>query len=252
MKEYFYDFLLMIQFLTRLPMKKNLPCDRKNFRDGTAMFPLIGFIVGGIQWLTYYVCIKVFPVNITAIFVLVVGILLIGCLHQDGFGDIFDGFFSFKGDKAKIIEVMKDSRIGTYAAVSLIFNILIKYAAISFIISKNMSLVIIAAPVISRCSTILLALIGKNAKKTGTGNLFVENTSLGHFIISLMITIGLCTWLIGLYNSIIAIPLGFAVTLLLLKLCNSKIGGITGDCLGANNEFVEMTILILFTALLNK
>lgn len=252
MKEYFYDLLLMIQFLTRLPVKKSLPCDMKNFRDGTAMFPIIGFIVGGIQWLTYYVCIKVFPANITAIFVLLIGILLIGCLHQDGFGDIFDGFFSFKGDKDKIIEIMKDSRIGTYAAVSLVFDILTKYAALSFIISKNMSLVIIVAPVISRCSTILLSLIGKNAKKTGTGNLFIQNTSPVHFIISLLITIGLSVWLIGIHNTIIAIPLGFVVTLLFLQLCNSKIGGITGDCLGANNEFVEMTVLILFTALLNN
>ncbi|KAJ50330.1 adenosylcobinamide-GDP ribazoletransferase [Clostridium tetanomorphum] len=252
MKEYFYDFLLMIQFLTRLPVKKSLPCDKKNFRDGVAMFPLIGLIVGGIQYLTYYICIKVFPANITAIFIIVVGIFVMGGLHQDGFGDIFDGFFSFKGDKNKIIEIMKDSRIGTFACIALIFDILTKYAAITFIISMNMPLVIIVAPIVSKCSVTLLCLIGKNAKSTGTGNFFVENTSIVHFIISVITTILISIYLIGTNNSIIAILLGFLVTLLFLKLCKNKIGGITGDCLGANNEFVELAVLILFTAMLNR
>lgn len=252
MKEYFLDLLLMIQFLTRLPVKKSLPCDSKNFRDGSAMLPLVGLIIGCIQWLVYYLCIKVFPANITAIFVLAVGIILMGCLHQDGFGDIFDGFFSFKGDKEKIIEVMKDSRIGTYAAVALMFNILTKYASLSFIISKGMGNVIIVAPMISRFTLVLLFLIGKNAKPKGTGNLFIENTSVGHFILSLIIAVIFSFLLVGVRYGIYSILVSLVVTLLFLRLCNRKIGGITGDCLGANNEFVELAIFVLFTALLNK
>ncbi|GAA0730808.1 adenosylcobinamide-GDP ribazoletransferase [Clostridium malenominatum] len=250
MKEFFLDLLLMIQFLTRLPVKRSLPCDAKNFRDGSAMLPIVGLIIGLIQWVVYYFCIKIFPINITTIFVLVVGILTMGCLHQDGFGDIFDGFFSFKGGKEKILEVMKDSRIGTYAAVALIFDILVKYAALSFIIEKGMPSVLIITPIISRFTLVLLFLIGKNAKEKGTGNLFIGNTTVGHFIVSLNITIIFTYLLVGGRYTIYSMVLALIVTLVFLKLCNSKIGGITGDCLGANNEFVEIAILILFTALL--
>lgn len=250
MKEYIYDFLLMVQFLTRLPVKRSLPCEAKNFRDGAAMLPLVGLLVGGIQWIVYYGCMRLFPVEVTTVLTLAVGVLIMGCLHQDGFGDIFDGFFSFKGDKDKIIEIMKDSRIGTFASVALMFDILARYAAINFIILKGWHFVIIIAPVISRCTLVFLFLIGKNAKKNGTGNLFIGNVSIWHFIISFIVTIALSIVFIGVESTIIVIPVAFIVTLLFLKLCNSKIGGITGDCLGANNEFVELAILIAFTAIL--
>ncbi|WP_125153206.1 adenosylcobinamide-GDP ribazoletransferase [Clostridium rectalis] len=252
MKKYLYDFLLMIQFLTRIPVKKSLPCEMKNFRDGTAMFPLIGLLIGAIEWGVYYVSIKFFPSNITAIFVILVGILLMGCLHQDGFGDIFDGFFSFKGDSDKIIEIMKDSRIGTFACVALIFDILIKYATLSIAIHKNVSAIIIVTPIISKCTVSFMALVGKRAKKNGTGNLFIGNTTIAHFLISLLITIGICSYLLGVTTALMSIIVGIIITLIVLKLCNNKIGGVTGDCLGANNEFVELGVLLFFSALLSR
>lgn len=251
LKEYVYDFLLMVQFLTRLPVKKSLPCESKNFRDGGAMLPLVGLLLGAIQWGVYKGCERIFPNNISAIIVLAIGMILIGCLHQDGFGDIFDGFFSFKGDKEKIIEIMKDSRIGTFATIALIFDILIKYATLTFILDKNMSYVIIITPVISRCALTFLFLIGKNAKKTGTGNFFVENSSIGHFIFSLLCTIVICIAFVGSKYTAIALIVALIVTLLFLQLCKSKIGGVSGDCLGANNEFVEIFTFMLFTVLLN-
>jgi len=248
--KYIYNFLLMIQFLTRLPVKRSLPCEKEDFRRGAAMLPLIGLIVGFIQWGGFYILSKIFPANITAIFVILIGMVLIGGLHQDGLGDIFDGFFSFKGDKEKIIEIMKDSRVGTFAVLALIFDILIKYSALSFIIENNMSYAIIIVPVISRCTLVLLFLIGKNAKKNGTGNLFIQNISLKEFIVSFIFMIVPCVLLIGYKNSLIMIAISFIVTLVFLNLCNKKIGGITGDCLGANNEIVEMFSMLVLVALL--
>lgn len=248
--KYIYSFLLMIQFLTRIPVKKSLPCEKEDFRRGASMFALVGLILGSIQWGVFYICSKIFPPNVTAAFVILVGILLIGGLHQDGLGDIFDGFFSFKGDKEKIIEIMKDSRVGTFAVLALIFDILIKYSALSFIIENNMSYAIIITPIISRSSTVLLFLIGKTAKKKGTGNLFIGNISLKEFIINFILMIIPCVLLVGYKYTLIVIPISFIGTLGLLNLCNRKIGGITGDCLGANNEIVEMFAMLVFVALI--
>lgn len=250
MKEYIYDFLLMIQFFTRLPVKKSLPCESKNFRQGAIMLPLVGFIIGGIQLIVYFISIRLFTVEITTVLTLATGVLITGCFHQDGFGDIFDGFFSFKGDKDAIIEVMKDSRIGTFATVALIFNFLTRYAALSYIIHNGWSFAILITPVIGKCTLVFLFLIGKNAKKTGTGNLFTGNIKVIHFVISFIITLAISIAFMGIQNTLIIMPIAFVVTLLFLNLCNHKIGGITGDCYGANNEFVELAILIAFTALI--
>ncbi|CDI48775.1 adenosylcobinamide-GDP ribazoletransferase [Clostridium tetani] len=248
--KYIYNFLLMIQFLTRIPVKRSLPCEKEDFRRGAAMLPIIGLIVGCIQWTVFYILSKIFPANITAIFIILVGMVLIGGLHQDGLGDIFDGFFSFKGDKEKIIEIMKDSRVGTFAVLALIFDILIKYTALSFIIENNMSYAIIITPIMSRCTLVFLFLIGKNAKKNGTGNLFIQNVSVKEFIISFIFMIVPSVLLIGYKYSVIIIVVSFIITLAFLNLCNRKIGGITGDCLGANNEIVEMFTMLVFVALL--
>lgn len=248
--KYIYNFLLMIQFLTRIPVKRNLPCEMEDFRRGASTLPLVGLIVGCIQWGVFYILSKIFPANITAIFVILVGVVVIGGFHQDGLGDIFDGFFSFKGDKEKIIEIMKDSRVGTFAVLALIFDIIVKYASLSFIIENNMSYAIIIAPVVSRTSTVLLFLIGKNAKKTGTGNLFVENVSIKEFIISFIFMIIPLVLLIEYKYIVLIIIASFVVTLALLNLCNRKIEGITGDCLGANNEIVEIVVMLVFVALI--
>ena len=167
MKEYLNDFLLFFQFFTRIPINKSLNCDKENFRRGSIFFPVVGLFIGIVQWLVYYILIKVLPINITAVFVVIIPIVITGGLHVDGLGDTCDGFFSLKGDKDKIIEVMKDSRVGTYASIAIVFDMLARYAAVYTIIELNLPLILIATPIIARFTVVFLSFIGKNAKETG-------------------------------------------------------------------------------------
>lgn len=248
MKKYLNDFLLMLQFLTRIPINKSLNCEYEDFKRGALFLPIIGGIIGGIQWAIYYLLIKALPLNIVTVIVILAGILLTGGLHVDGLGDTCDGFYAFKG-KDRIIEIMKDSRIGTYACIAIVMDLLLKFLAYENMIQRN-PLIIIAIPIASRASIVLLSLIGKPAKSTGSGNLFIGNMNIIYSIIAFLSSGVLCLLLIGFKETVLLCAVIILITLLFNKYCNGKIGGITGDILGANNELVEiisMLVLIGFS-----
>ncbi|MBZ9606920.1 adenosylcobinamide-GDP ribazoletransferase [Clostridium estertheticum] len=249
MREYLNDLLLFFQFFTRIPINRSLDCDKENFRRGSVFFPVVGLFIGIVQWITYYILIKVLPVDITAIFVVIIPIVITGGLHVDGLGDTCDGFFSFKGDKHKIIEIMKDSTVGTYATIAIVFDMLARYAAVCTIIGKNLPLILIATPIIARFTVVFISFIGKNAKETGSGNIFIGNIDIKRVVISGIITIVFGTLLIGFNKSVILILSALLLSFLFNKFCESKITGLTGDSLGANNELVEILTMILFIAI---
>ena len=249
MREYINDFLLFFQFFTRIPINKSLNCEKENFRRGSIFFPIIGLFIGIVQWLVFYLLIKVLPVNITAIFVVIIPIVITGGLHVDGLGDTCDGFFSFKGDKNKIIEIMKDSTIGTYACIAIVFDMLTRYVAICTIIEMNLPLILIATPIIARFTVVFSSYIGKNAKETGSGNIFIGNIHNKQLIIVSIITFILVTLLTGLEMGSILIGSALIFSIFFNKFCESKITGHTGDTLGANNELVEILVMILFIAM---
>lgn len=246
MREYINDFLLFFQFFTRIPINKSLNCDKENFRRGSVFFPVIGLFIGMVQWLVFYLLIKVLPINITALFVVIVPIIITGGLHVDGLGDTCDGFFSFKGDKNKIIEIMKDSTVGTYASIAIVFDILARYVAVCTIIDMNLPLIFIATPIIARFTVVLSAFIGKNAKETGSGNIFIGNIHNKQMIIVSIITYILVPLFIGVKVGIILLVAALMFSFLFNKFCESKITGHTGDTLGANNELVEILTMVLF------
>ncbi len=249
MRECLNNFLLFFQFFTRVPINKSLNCEKENFRKGSIFFPVVGLFIGLVQWIVYYMLIKVLPINITSVFVVIIPIVITGGLHVDGLGDTCDGFFSFKGDKDKIIEIMKDSRVGTYASIAIVFDMLARYAAVYTIIEMNLPLILIATPIIARFTVVFLSFIGKNAKETGSGNIFIGNIDVKSIVIAGTITIALGTLLIGFNKISVLIVSALSFSFLFNKFCESKITGLTGDTLGANNELVEVLVLILFIAI---
>jgi adenosylcobinamide-GDP ribazoletransferase len=248
MKEIFCNFLLMIQFLTRIPVNVSLPCEKDNFRRASIFFPVIGLVVGGIQWGVYKLLINIIPIDAVIIIILIVGVIVTGAIHIDGLGDTCDGFFAFKGSD-RIIEIMKDSRIGTYACIAMVMDLLLKYTLFSFIVPK-FSVAIIAAPMISRCSVLFLGFKGKTAKSTGTGNFFIGNVGIAQFIIGLVITLGVLALLMTPRYIVILLIAALILSFIFNLFCEKRIGGLTGDTLGANNELVELLTLILISVIL--
>jgi adenosylcobinamide-GDP ribazoletransferase len=121
---YIRRFILMMQFMTALPVKVNTETGREDFGKGLALAPLVGLVLGAllVAGLNYLLPL-LFPPLVTAVLTVSVYILLTGGLHMDGLGDTADGVFSNRPAE-RALEIMKDSRVGTNAVIALILVIL--------------------------------------------------------------------------------------------------------------------------------
>jgi adenosylcobinamide-GDP ribazoletransferase len=181
--------------------------------------------------------------------------LTLGCLalltrglHLDGFADTIDGFAA-GGTKEKILEVMRDSRIGAFGVVGLIFLIGAKYLALDQITGPSISNSLILMTVMGRNSMVWVCFRSPYAR-TGEGlaKPFAENLTSREMILSSAsaIAMGLVIW--GLKGVLVFIGIGL-FSLLFRLFFLRKLEGITGDILGAANELSEVLCLILFIIL---
>lgn len=250
MKKYYNDFLLMIQLFTRIPINKVLPCENDNFKNGANFFAFIGLLIGICQYILFISVDNIIPTNFAVIAIILFDILITGALHVDGFGDTCDGFFALKGkDKNKIIEVMKDSRIGAFACIGIILNILIKYEGYLLIVNNTQTLSIVIIPMVSKFSIVLLSYIGLPAKSKGSGNLFINTVTLRELIVNMIFVLVIGFLMNFVIKTVILLISAVIITILFNVLCNSKIKGITGDSLGANNELVVLLSLIILLSI---
>ncbi|MDU1323416.1 MAG: adenosylcobinamide-GDP ribazoletransferase [Clostridium botulinum] len=244
MKSILNDFLLMIQFFTRIPVNKNLQCEKENFRRGAFFLPVVAFIIGGIEFLIYLGLKNFLPPNVIIVLLLLFTAMITGGLHMDGLADTCDGFFSLR-DKERIIEIMKDSRIGSYGTIALIIDLLLKYELLYSLVLKGYSIAIVLAPIIGRISILFLCLSKRTAKKNGSGNIFIGNMSNPIIFSITIIVLMISTYFLGLKSTIIPFIGVLLITYLLYLLCLNKINGLTGDTLGACNELGEITYLLI-------
>ena len=249
MKNICGDFLLMIQFFTRVPIKKNLPCEPKNFRRGMVFLPFIGLLIGGIQYGVIYLLRGYLPSSIVAAMVVLLPIIITGGLHIDGLGDTCDGFFAFTKDKDRIIEIMKDSHAGTFAICAIIGNMLLQYGAIDYLIDQEAFGALLVVIMFSKLFVLLTGLWGRAAKEQGSGNLFVGNVSVVVLIISVIYSVLIGSVVITLLTSLILLLAGLVGALLFYWLCYTKIKGITGDTFGALQELTTVIMLIVYCAI---
>ena len=128
-------FLTSLMFFTRVPIPSFKDYSEDDLNKCTRYFPLVGILVGSISFLAFYLSSLLFPTSISIAFSLLAGILVTGAFHEDGFADCFDGFGG-GWSKSKILDIMKDSRLGTYGTVALIFLFLLKFYALSTIVER--------------------------------------------------------------------------------------------------------------------
>ncbi|MGL4773977.1 MAG: adenosylcobinamide-GDP ribazoletransferase [Clostridium sp.] len=246
MKRIFENFLLMLQLMTRIPLNMNLPCEVSDFKRGGYFFSLVGLVIGMIQYGVFLLFDGSFDYNVLVIFIIIIEVFITGGFHIDGLGDTCDGFFAFKG-KDKIIDIMKDSRIGTFACIGICLSFMIKYVGYEYIISLYGGASIIFIPMISRAGISLISYIGKPAKENGTGNLFINTMGISQVIFNSFVTVIVGYLIFGGVKTLMVFLLSLIIVILFNGYCNRKINGITGDSLGATNEIVMMVVLIFLS-----
>jgi len=175
--------------------------------------------------------------------VLIVWIWLSGGLHLDGFADSVDGFLGGHGQE-EILKIMKDSATGAKGVVALVSLLLLKFVLLAEMPLWLKDAALFFTPAIGRWSMVIAAFLGKPVRlKDSMGKLFMDYVGWREVIFaSLTITV-IGILLFKLYFLLLVI-IGIEIVLLILKYCQKRIGGISGDILGAINEIVELSILL--------
>lgn len=238
------NFLQALSFLTILPVGHPSLSEEKELPRAMAFFPLVGLIIGLILALGYYLLSFFLPRSLVIWLLIGLLALLTRGLHLDGFADTIDGLGS-GGPKEKILEVMRDSRIGAFGVIALILLIGAKYLALDQIPSLSLPLTLILMAVMGRNAMVLVCYRSPYARSgEGLAKPFAENLGAREVLISSALTFGIAFLLVGVKG--IAIFLGIGLFSLGYRLFFlKKLGGVTGDILGAADELVELLCLLL-------
>lgn len=237
-------FFNAMMFLTRLPCSKWTDFSEENLNKSSKYFSLIGIIVGALGALVYYLFSLVLPHSVAILLSIIATILITGAFHEDGFADVCD---SFGGgfDKEHILKIMKDSRLGTYGTLGLVLILTLKYLLLLEIDPNLIIMTIIAGHSISRFSAVSVLYthdyMRDTDKSSKTKPIAKKLTSSG-MIVSAFFGI-LPLFFLGKYVFLLIIPV-FITRELAIKYFTARIGGYTGDCLGAIQQLCEVTFYL--------
>ena len=231
------QFLILIQFMTRIPVFVNVEYDEEKLGKSIKYFPLVGAVIGIFLFGINFLAGKVTENRqIIAVIIVIAEIFITGILHIDGLADTFDGLFSY-AKKERMLEIMKDSRIGTNGAVVLILYFITKIILLSEVKPEY----ILLYPIISRLSTSMNAGLGEYARKDGMSNSIIEKNGPKEAVISVVIT-AVLSFLILKIKGLGVLAAAIVFILIFMRNVKKKIGGITGDTMGASLELTSILI----------
>jgi|SRR5476649_2819831 len=240
------QFLAALQFLTRVPVPArwtaDLPLD--SYARGVIWLPVVGLVVGAFCALVFALAQPVFGTPLAALLTVLANALITGAFHLDGLADTCDGIFSAR-QRDRMLEIMRDSRIGTNGALAMIFAIGLRLAAIVALSNVPGGAIpyIIAAPCLSRALISLLMYHQRYARESGLGNVYIGQISGHHFAVTLLLGFLLTLLFAGIHGG------GAALIVLILAFgyrarINAVLGGQTGDTLGCGVEIFEWLFLL--------
>lgn len=241
------DWLTALQFLTRLPLPR-VPYHPDSLSDAVAWFPLAGLLIGGAAAVVHWLAAKGLPPLLSALATLIFLVTVTGALHEDGLADTADGLGG-GWTRERALEIMRDSRIGSYGAVALILSLLARLLLLGSLPPATFARYVIAAHVLCRWTTIPLRSFLKAAREQdGQGSRVTERElRSGLFSNSLLGGSLFCAIVVGVALRSHWWPPVVAV-LLLTALCGAyfqhRLGGITGDCFGAVNNLAEIAVYV--------
>lgn len=242
---------IAVQFLTRIPIlfvpddAYDPPADGR--RRALVFFPVVGLVVGSIGALVWLGAAALsLPPLAQAVLAVAATAMTTGAFHEDGLADTSDALGPHSREKA--LEVMRDSRIGTFGAVALWAVLTLKVAALSALPPHPFWPVLLAAHVLARWSSLPLAFwlpYAQEAKGLGAG---LASLIDGGGLLMATILMAVCvTALVGVHRSLWLLGGALAVLVLTGSFYRRRFGGVTGDCLGATNQLVETLTLLIAT-----
>lgn len=250
MKNLYNALNMAISMFTIIPLPK-YEWDEKSAKHIMKLYPLIGLIIGGLWYLTFIVLSKL-QVSYMLFSAILLGIpfILSGFLHLDGFMDVCDALLSRRPKEDKL-RILKDSRVGAFAVISLVLLFIVEFSAINTVLLKDESpLFLILIPIASRSISGYFLLTKNLISESYLGKLFKAGTGSVDKVILIgiyLITIIFAYFISGISGIIVPISMGL-LSMLLISNTQKELGGINGDVAGyilVLSEFIGLIALAI-------
>jgi adenosylcobinamide-GDP ribazoletransferase len=247
-------FFIALQFFTRLPIPSWVGFEANWLQHASRYFPLVGCVVGAIAAAVYYAVALVLPAPVAAVLSTAASIYITGAFHEDGFADACDGLGGGL-TRERALEIMKDSRVGAYGAIGIVCMLAAKLSALAALPPHRAVAALLLAHPLSRLAATSLIWKLEYVRGEGKAKPLAHRMTNAEFAIAalgaglpaaLLVAAGWSTSL-----AILAAVAGaLAATLWLGRLFVRRLGGYTGDCLGAVQQLAEALIYVAMLATL--
>lgn len=241
-----------IIFFTRLPLWRWVDVPGSYFSRVVELWPLTGWITALVTAGVLWVSSCVFPPVTAVILALVARLLLTGALHEDGLADFCDGFGG-GGSRERVLEIMKDSHIGTYGVIGLVLYYMLMVGALSSIDPWLASLAVLSADPWSKwcASQIVNVLPYARTEATAKNHTVYVRMSAGAWSLSLLLGLLPSVAIMSkAFYPVIAMAVCMCVVGMLMLMLYRRIGGYTGDCCGALALLGELSYYLTIVGLM--
>lgn len=242
--------LIAVQFLTQCPVNFKRAPEQQEVGQSLVFYPLVGALIGAALYVVA-VLFSSLPAMLTAALLLLIWVWITGALHLDGLADSADAWLGGRGDPQRTLEIMKDPAAGPIAVVVLVTLLLVKFSALLALLELQALHWLLLAPVLGRAALPVMLLTTSYVRQGGLGSWLVAAAPVTWVWISIIVTLSILGSAYGFAFAFVLLGAS-AVMWLCRRLMIKRIGGATGDTIGATLEIVEAFSLVLIIAVLSS
>lgn len=229
-----------LTFFTRLPGPA-FTFQEHEFAHAARYFPLIGILVGAVSAGVYFLANRYFPIEIAVLASMAVGLWLTGAFHEDGLADAVDGLGG-SWSQERALAIMQDSRLGSYGAIGLFMALFTKFEAVVHLPPTTVPVALIAGHALSRFGATLVIFTHTYVRPGGKAQPFAARLSAPGLVLAGLF--GLLPFGLLEPRMLWALLPVAVVWLWFTRLLQRRIGGYTGDCLGATQQLCELAFYL--------
>ncbi|MDD1632628.1 MAG: adenosylcobinamide-GDP ribazoletransferase, partial [Methylococcaceae bacterium] len=246
-------FLTAVQFFTRIPVPAWVGHSAQQLDQSARYFPLVGICVGGLAAAALWLGAQVLPLSLAVALSMAASILITGAFHEDGLSDFADGMGGGHS-KEKALAIMKDSRVGAYGVIALVLVLLLKYQALLELCSAQAPLFVVAALIaahaVSRLMAASIMLTQRYVRDDDSARAKPAAQQLIHTSFAIALLFGIAPLDILFiasphFSSVLAaVAAAVLMRVYLAWRLQKRLGGYTGDCLGAVQQLSELAFYL--------
>jgi adenosylcobinamide-GDP ribazoletransferase len=245
-------FFIALQFFTRLPIPRWVGFQPEWLQHASRYFPLVGCVVAAAAAATYALAALVLPAPVAVLLSTAASIYLTGAFHEDGFADTCDGLGGGM-TRDRVLEIMKDSRIGAYGAIGIVGILGAKCTTLAMLPPVGAIVALFVAHPLSRLAATALIWRMDYARDQGKAKPMAQQMSGAEFAIAALSALlpGALLAAAGLVTLPVicaSVAAAAAAALWLARKFQARIGGYTGDCLGAVQQLAEVAVYFVVLA----